>query len=61
MLLFNDVFFIRLQPQIIDSLLAKRTFLLNFVIIIVGSRPLIPGIAEIVISDFFNLILLKLL
>ena len=45
--------FIKCQPHIIDSLLASRIFLLLLVIIKVGSRPAIPGIADIVISDFF--------
>ena len=41
------------HPQIIDSLLATSNFLLNLIIEIVGLRPCNPGIAEIVISDFF--------
>ena len=41
----------------IASLLAMRIFLLILVNIIVGFKPAIPGIAEIVISIFFNILL----
>ena len=51
--IINGCFLINFQPHIIASLLAIKIFLLNFVITIVGKRPLIPGIEEIVISDFF--------
>ena len=51
-LFFFAVFNIKYNPQTIDSLLAIRIFLLNFVIEIVGLKPTKPGIAEIVTSDF---------
>ena len=47
-----EFFFIKCQPQIIASLLARRIFLLIFVKNIVGSRPAIPGIADTVKSIF---------
>ena len=40
------------QPQITDSLFANNTFLLIFANLIVGSKPAIPTIAEIVMSNF---------
>jgi len=48
---------IKFHPQIIDSLLAMRIFLVLSIILIVGIKPAIPGIAEITISDliFFSL------
>ena len=51
------------HPHIIVSLLASKIFLLVLANFIVGSRPAIPTIAEIVISNFnfFNLKSLKLL
>ena len=39
------------QPHIILSLLASKTFLLLLTKLIVGSRPAIPTIEEIVISN----------
>ena len=57
-------FFIRSQPQIIDSLFAIRIFLLDLIISKVGFKPEIPGMAEIVKSDlliFFKLKLFKIL
>ena len=45
---------IKFQPQTIDSLFAKRTFLLIFMKVSVGLRPAIPGIAETVTSIFFK-------
>ena len=48
-----EFFFINCQPQIIDSLLAKRIFLLILVNSIVGFNPAIPGMAETVIVVFF--------
>ena len=44
----------------IDSLLAIKILLLNFIIAIVGSRPAKPGIAQIVMLKFLQLIDLKL-
>ena len=44
--------FIKSQPQIIDSLLAMRIFLLDLIAVNVGSNPEIPGIAKMDISDF---------
>ena len=41
------------HPQIIDSLLAIKIFLLFFNILRVGSSPAIPGIAVTAISFFF--------
>ena len=57
------VFFIISQPQIIASLFANKIFLLILVNFIVGSSPIRPGIAAIVISIFFfeKLSALKLL
>ena len=37
----------------IASLFAIKIFLLNLIKLIVGFNPLMPGIAEMVISDFF--------
>ena len=53
MLFLKRVFFINLQPQIIDSLLAIARFFVNLIIFIVGSRPSIPDIALIVKNTFF--------
>ena len=54
---FRFIFFnsllIKLQPQIIDSLLAKRIFFVNLIICNVGFKPAIPEIDEITISLFF--------
>ncbi len=50
-LFLNAVFLIKFHPQIIDSLLAIKIFLLFFVNSIVGFNPAIPGMAAIVISD----------
>ena len=52
-LYLDAVFFIKFQPQTIDSLFAKRIFLLNFIKVSVGSRPARPGIAETLMSIFF--------
>ena len=52
-LFFFAIFFIILQPQIIDSLLANNIFLLCLIKSIVGLRPEIPGMADIVMSLFF--------
>ena len=46
----------RFHPQIIDSLFAIKIFLLFFVNKIVGAKPDIPGIAEIVISEIFSVL-----
>ena len=51
-LCLSAIFFIKCQPQIIASLLAKRIFLLILVNNMVGSKPAIPGIAETVTSIF---------
>ena len=50
-LFFFAFSFIKFHPQIIDSLLAIRIFFELPIIFIVGSRPTMPGIAEITISD----------
>ena len=55
-LYFFDSFFIKFQPQIIDSLLAIKSFFVDLIILIVGFKPAIPEIADIVISELFNLI-----
>ena len=49
--------FIKSQPQITDSLLAIRIFLLIFNDFKVGCKPAIPGIANIDTSDFLKLYL----
>ena len=46
-------FLIKSQPQMTDSLFAINIFLLNLIFRIVGFKPAIPGIAEIVISVLF--------
>ena len=52
---FYRLFFIKLQPQIIDSLLATKIFLVILINDKVGCKPAIPGIAEIHMSDLsFN-------
>ena len=48
-----EIFLISPQPHIMALLLAINIFLLGFIISIVGERPAIPGIADIVISIFF--------
>ena len=57
--------FNKLHPQITASLFAIKIFFVNLIIFIVGLRPMMPGIAEIVISDlnflFSNLKKLKIL
>ena len=53
-LFFNRFFLIKLQPQTIDSLLAKRIFLLNLIKANVGSNPANPGIAETVTSTLLR-------
>ena len=50
-LLILEIFFKICQPQIILSLLASKTFLLFLMKYIVGSRPAMPTIAEMVISN----------
>ena len=45
---FFDKLLINDQPHTIDSLFAYKTFLLIFTKLRVGSRPEIPGIAEMV-------------
>ena len=60
-LYFLASFFIRFHPQIIDSLFAIKIFFENLMILIVGSKPAIPGIAEIVISFLIKLKSSKLL
>ena len=47
---FLAIFSIMFQPHTIDSLLAKKIFLLYFTNLIVGFNPAIPGIALIVKS-----------
>ena len=46
-LFFLAIFLIKFQPQIIDSLLAIKIFLLNLIIKKVGSRPAIPGMLKL--------------
>ena len=53
-LYFAASFFIKCQPHTMDSLFAKRIFLLNFTKVKVGFSPASPGIAETVISIFFK-------
>jgi len=61
-LFFFAFFFIKFQPQIIDSLLAIRIFFVLSIIFNVGFKPAKPGIAEIAISDLiFFLLKLKAL
>ena len=52
-LFFFACWFKNFHPQIIDSLFAIKIFLLFLIICNVGSRPAIPGIDEIAISDLF--------
>ena len=47
------ILFIIFQPQTIDSLFAKSSFLLDLINLIVGFKPAIPGIALIVKSFLF--------
>ena len=57
--IFVAAFLIKFQPQIIDSLLAIKIFLVNRIAKIVGVKPANPGIAEMTISvllKFFYLI-----
>ena len=54
-LYFLDSFFIRFQPQIIDSLFAIKSFWLFFIKSKVGFKPSIPGIAVIKILEFLIL------
>ena len=56
-LYFAALFFIKVHPQIIDSLFAIKIFLLFLMIDKVGSNPAIPGIAKIETSDLSFLIL----
>ena len=42
-----------------NSLFAINILLVNFIILIVGSKPAIPGIAEIVNSDFLKVFILS--
>ena len=53
-----DCFFIKFQPQIIDSLFAINIFLLFLIKLKVGSKPAIPGIAATVISNFLKFLFL---
>ena len=46
------LFFISSHPHIIDSLFAINIFFVDSIIFNVGLSPAIPGIAEIVNSDF---------
>ena len=50
-----DLFCINSQPHITDSLLAISIFFDELIIEIVGAKPAIPDMADIVISDFFKL------
>ena len=50
-LFFTEKFLIKFHPQIIASLLAKSNFLVNLINAKVGTKPAIPGIAEIEMSD----------
>ena len=63
-LFFLAFFLIKFHPHITDSLFAINSFLLIFIISSVGSRPAIPGIADIVILffllKFISLILFKI-
>ena len=59
-LYFFDSFFIICQPQIIVSLLAIKTFLLLIINFVVGDRPAIPTIDEMVISNFILLVVKEL-
>ena len=54
----KHIFFNMCQPHIIDSLLANKTFLLILENLIVGSKPTIPTIAHIEISNL-NLFILR--
>ena len=56
---FFALVLIKFHPQIIDSLFAINILLVNFIILIVGSKPAIPGIAEIVNSDFLKVFILS--
>ena len=51
-LFFFNSLLINFHPQIILSLLAIKIFLENLIIFKVGSKPAIPEIAAIVISNF---------
>ena len=53
-LCFFDALFINFQPHIIDSLFANNNTLLIEMNLIVGSKPAMPGIAQIVKSTFFS-------
>ena len=53
-LFFKDIFLIKSQPHIIASLLAIRIFLLFFIKSMVNFKPAIPGIAVIVMSEYFR-------
>ena len=50
-----------MPPQIIVSLFAIKTFLLLIINLIVGDKPAIPTIDEIVISNLFYLIKIKII
>ena len=48
-----DKFLIKCHPQIIVSLFANKIFFVYLTNFIVGDKPAIPTIDEIVISNFF--------
>ena len=48
-----DKFLIKCQPQIIVSLFANKIFFEYLTNLIVGDKPAIPTIDEIVMSNFF--------
>ena len=54
-----DKFLIKCQPQIIVSLFANKIFFEYLTNLIVGDKPAIPTIDEIVMSNFFFLKLIS--